>query len=55
LNKWFPVINTVDYRFEIDAVGYAIPIKSEDGLMGDIEFIINSPDYVNGSKRAENV
>lgn len=55
LNRWFPVINTVDYRYEIDAVGYAIPITSEDELMGDIEFYINSPDNVNTFKRAENV
>lgn len=55
LNKWFSTTNSVDYRYEIEGTGYAIPITKEDNLMGDVEFLIYSPYYVNSSKRVDAV
>lgn len=53
IGKWTDIKNTISWQLGIDATGCGIPITAYDGLSGTPEFILYSPQIVDGSYRVD--
>ena len=53
IGKWTDIKNTLSWQLGINATGCGIPIAASDGLSGTPEFILYSPQIVDGSYRVD--